>query len=149
MERDLGHQASVDLARRLVVYSKRPGGQSQFSNRLRQQVADETGSFESLHDWVEQNVHRDLRVEKLAEHVGMSPRNFHRAYTQSTGVTPARMVARMRVEAARRTLEQADLGVAAVAKRCGFGTEEQMRRTFQRELGVSPSGYREVWKPRS
>jgi transcriptional regulator GlxA family with amidase domain len=149
VEKELGHQASVDLARRFVVYSKRPGGQSQFSNRLRQQVADETGSFEALHDWVEQNLHRDLRVEKLAEHVGMSPRTFYRAYTQSTALTPARMVARMRVETARRTLEETDLGVAAIAERCGFGTEEQMRRSFHRELGVSPSAYRETWRQRA
>ena len=149
VEKEVGRQAAVDLARRLVVYSKRPGGQSQFSNRLRQQAADETGSFEALHHWVEQNLHRDLRVEKLAEFVGMSPRTFYRAYTQSTALTPARMVARMRVEAARRTLEETDLGIAAIADRCGFGTEEQMRRSFQRELGVSPSAYRKTWQRRT
>ncbi len=149
VEREIGYQVSVDLARRLVVYSKRPGGQSQFSNRLQQQVVDETGSFETLHEWMEQNLHRDLRVEKLAEQAGMSPRNFHRVYTRSTGITPACMVASMRVEAARRTLEETDLGVAAIARRCGFGTDEQMRRTFQRELGVSPSAYRETWKQQS
>lgn len=149
VEREIGYQVAVDLARRLVVYSKRPGGQSQFSNRLQQQLVDETGSFETLHQWMEQNIHRDLRVARLAEQARMSPRHFHRAYSRVTGVTPARMVARMRVEAARRTLEETDLGIAAIATRCGFGTDEQMRRTFQRELGVSPSAYRETWKQRS
>ena len=147
VEQDIGHQATVDLARRLVVYAKRPGGQSQFSRRLQQQSVDETGSFEALHAWVEQHIDEDLRIERLAEQVAMSPRNFHRVYTRATGVTPARMVARMRVEAARRALEETDLGISTIAYRCGFGTGEQMRRTFQRELGLAPSAYREAWRP--
>ena len=75
----------------------------------------------------------------------MSPRTFHRTYTRETGVTPARMVARVRVEAARRRLEETESGIAEIARACGFGTEEHMRRTFRRELGTSPTSYREAW----
>ena len=145
VERDLGRGAALDLARRLIVHSKRPGGQSQFSARLQQQVEDEDATFEELHDWVAEHLEEDLRVECLAERVGMSPRTFHRTYTREVGVTPARMVARARVEGARRLLEETDQGVASVAHRCGFTSEEHMRRTFQRELAVSPTAYRESW----
>jgi transcriptional regulator GlxA family with amidase domain len=145
VEEDLGREAALDIARRLIVYSKRPGGQSQFSSRLQQQVEAERGSFEDLHEWVTEHLDRDLRVEQLAAKSRMSPRTFHRAYVEETGITPARMVTRARLEAARRRLEETDAGVARIARECGFGTEEHMRRTFQRELSVSPAGYREKW----
>lgn len=145
VEEDLGREASLDIARRLIVYSKRGGGQSQFSSRLQRQVEAKQGSFEELHEWIAENLDRDLRVERLAERSGMSPRTFYRAYLEETGITPARMVAQARLEAARRQLEETDSGVASIARACGFGTEEHMRRTFQRELSVSPSAYREKW----
>ena len=145
VERDLGRPAALDIARRLVVHSKRPGGQSQFSARLQQQVEDEGGDFEALHEWVHAHLDQDLRVERLAERCSMSARSFHRAYTRATGSTPARMVARLRVEAARRRLEESEDGVAAIARACGFGTEEHLRQSFQRALGLSPSAYRARW----
>lgn len=146
VERDLGRLAALEIARKLIVYSKRPGGQSQFSTRLQQQVEDHDSDFEALHEWVARNLAEDLRVERLAEWIGMSPRNFHRSYTKVMGTTPARMVNRARIDAARRQLEEGDDGVASIARASGFGTEEHMRRSFQRELGLSPSAYRESWK---
>lgn len=145
VERDQGRPSALDLARRLVVHSKRSGGQSQFSVRLRQQVESEAGSFDELHEWVASHLDADLRVERLAERVGQSPRTFHRTYTKELGQTPARMVALLRVDAARRMLEEGNEGVAAIALHCGFGTEEHLRRSFQRELGLPPSAYRARW----
>lgn len=145
VEDDLGRGVALELARNLVVYSKRRGGQSQFSQRLQSQIADTEDTFEKLHEWLARNLTADLRVERLAERSGMSPRTFHRVYTQRTGYTPARVVARARVEAARQLLEDSEVGVKAIAQRCGFGAEEKMRRTFQRELGVSPTDYRAAW----
>ena len=145
VEHDLGRAQALDLARRLVVHSKRSGGQSQFSTRLRQQVAGGTGPFDALHDWVATHLEEDLRVERLASLAAMSPRTFHRTYTKTMGQTPARMVASMRIDAARRLLEETDEGIAAIALQCGFGTEDQLRRTFQRTLGLSPSAYRTSW----
>ena len=146
VEMDLGRNVALQLARNLVVYSKRPGGQSQFSQRLQQQVADPTGTFEQLHEWVANHLTSDLRVDRLAERSGMSVRTFQRTYTSQTGQTPARMVARARVEAARRLLEESADGVKSIALECGFQNEEQMRRTFQRELGIAPSSYRDRWR---
>ena len=145
VELDLSRQTAMDLARQLVVYKRRPGGQSQYSQRLQQQVVDVGDEFESLHEWIGEHLAEDLRVERLAEQLSMSPRTFHRLYTARTGETPARAVSRARVEAARRLLEESDEGVKAVASRCGFASEEHLRRSFQRELGVSPSSYREGW----
>ena len=145
VERDLGRTRALDLARRLVVHSKRSGGQSQFSTRLRQQVESENGLYDELHDWVARNLAADLRVEQLADRVAQSPRTFHRAYTKEIGETPARMVTRLRVEAAHQRLEETQDSVATIATTCGFGTEEHLRRSFQRELGLSPSAYRNRW----
>lgn len=145
VERDLGRSVAMEIARNLVVYSRRPGGQSQFSQRLQQQSADESDEFEQLHGWIEDHLASDLRVEQLADRCAMTPRTFHRLYTKQMGQTPARAVARLRIEAARRLLEETTNPVKEIARRCGFGGEEQLRRNFQRELGVSPSGYRESW----
>ncbi|MEM7305019.1 MAG: helix-turn-helix domain-containing protein [Planctomycetota bacterium] len=145
VERDIGRGAALDVARRLVVHSKRSGGQSQFSRRLEAQVNDEGGDFDALHRWVSEHLTEDLRVERLAARCRMSPRTFHRAYVRARGLTPAQAVTKLRVEAARDLLEDSDQGVAAVARRAGFGNEEHMRRAFQRELGVSPSAYRAQW----
>lgn len=148
VERDLGRAAALDVARRLVVHSKRPGGQSQFSRRLEAQVEDQDGLFDELHRWISEHLTEDLRVERLAERCHMSPRTFHRTYVRTSGATPAQAVARLRVEAARALLEESDLGIAALARRCGFSGEEHMRRSFQRELGLSPSAYRARWGKR-
>lgn len=145
VEDDHGRQVALDLARSLVIPSKRQGGQSQFSAHLQRQVHDAEAAFETLHLWVTNNLAADLRVERLADRMGMSPRSFYRTYRSQAGVTPARMVSRMRVDGARRLLEETDQTVKSIARACGFGTEEQMRCAFQRELKISPSAYRAKW----
>lgn len=141
VERDMGRRLALQVAQRLVVFLKRPGGQSQFSAALEAQSSDD-GDFGDLHDWIADNLDADLRVEHLAERAGMSVRNFARLYRACTGTTPAKAVAAMRVEAARVMLEESAVPVSAVARRCGYGDEEAMRRAFVRGLGVAPGHYR-------
>ena len=143
IEEDFGHTIALDIARRLVVFLKRPGGQSQFSTVLAAQASDVEGRFSALHAWIIENIASDLRVETLAERAGMSPRTFARTYVGRTGMTPANGVEALRVETARLLLESRQVGgVVEVAKRAGFGDDERMRRAFMRHLGVSPSEYR-------
>jgi transcriptional regulator GlxA family with amidase domain len=141
VEADLGHEAAMRVARWLVVFLKRPGGQSQFSAPLSAQVAADDG-LGALHGWMADHLDADLRVERLAARVGMSPRTFARVYAARLGTTPAKTVERLRVEAARRALEDGGAPIKLVAHRCGFGDEERMRRAFVRRLGISPSDYR-------
>jgi transcriptional regulator GlxA family with amidase domain len=140
VEADLGHDVALAIARQLVVFLKRPGGQSQFSAALTLQ--DNAGRFDKLHAWMMENLHMPLSLCDLADNVGMSTRSFSRHYFQVTGSTPTHALQEMRVETARRLLEQG-LHVARVATRSGFRTEETMRRAFQRRFGTSPQTYRE------
>jgi transcriptional regulator GlxA family with amidase domain len=142
IEEDFGHTIALDVARRLVVFLKRPGGQSQFSTVLAAQASDAEGRFSALHAWIIENIASDLRVEKLAEQAGMTPRTFARTYVNRTGMTPANGVEALRVETARLLLESRQSGVVEVARRAGFGDDERMRRAFLRHLGVTPSEYR-------
>ena len=140
VEADLGHEAALAVARQLVVFLKRPGGQSQFSTAL--SLQDNAGRFEHLHAWMMENLHRPLTLADLAERCAMSVRSFSRHYRQSTGSTPAQAIEELRLETARRLLEQGTQ-VATTARRCGFGAEETMRRAFQRRFAVSPRAYRD------
>jgi transcriptional regulator GlxA family with amidase domain len=143
IEEDFGHITALDVARRLVVFLKRPGGQSQFSTVLAAQASDVEGRFSALHAWIIENIAGDLKVEALARKAGMTPRTFARAYVSRTGMTPASGVEALRVETARLLLESKEIrGVVEVAQRAGFGDDERMRRAFMRHLGVSPSEYR-------
>jgi transcriptional regulator GlxA family with amidase domain len=143
IEEDFGHTTALDIARRLVVFLKRPGGQSQFSTVLAAQASDVEGRFSALHAWIVENIAGDLKVETLAQKAGMSPRTFARAYASRTGMTPASGVEALRVETARLLLESSEIGgVVEIAQRAGFGDDERMRRAFMRHLGVSPSEYR-------
>jgi transcriptional regulator GlxA family with amidase domain len=140
VEEDLGRDLALAVARHLVVFLKRPGGQSQFSTMLAAQSAGD--DFARLHDWIATHLDADLRVEHLAAAAGMSPRHFARVYAERMGRTPAKAVEAMRIEAARRALEESGAPIEAVARRCGFGDEERMRRSFLRRLGVGPRAYR-------
>jgi transcriptional regulator GlxA family with amidase domain len=140
VEADLGREIALAVARQLVVFLKRPGGQAQFSATLALQHGN--ARFENLHAWIADNLRGDLSVASLALASGMSERSFVRHYRQATGMTPARAVEQIRVEAARHTLELG-LPVKRVAARCGFGSEETMRRSFLRLLGTSPQAYRD------
>jgi transcriptional regulator GlxA family with amidase domain len=141
VEEDLGRALAMSVARQLVVHTRRTGGQSQFSETLRMQSADD-GSFDALHQWIAANLDADLSVEALAAHAGMSVRHFARVYRAHTGETPARAVARLRLEAARHQLEGAAARVGSVARAVGFGDPDRLRRAFHRHLGVTPRAYR-------
>jgi len=141
VEDDLGHAIALEVARWLVVFLKRPGGQSQFSSHLAAQAIP-PGPLKDLPEWIVAHVREDLSVEALAARAAMSPRHFARIFHQETGATPAKFVERVRLDAARRHLEDGRLGFEEVAARCGFGSAEQMRRTFTRHLHIVPVDYR-------
>ena len=141
LEADLGRTTATAVARDLVVFAKRPGGQSQFSAGLA--LMGSNATFDGLHDWMKQNLRANLAVPALAEQAGMSERSFLRHYRMVTGMTPARAVERVRVEAARQALGETGLPVKRIARDCGFGSEETMRRSFLRILAVPPQTYRE------
>jgi transcriptional regulator GlxA family with amidase domain len=142
VEEDLGEEVARDVARNLVVYLRRPGGQSQFSAPLEREARCK-GEIRELQIWTMEHLDLDLRVERLADRAAMSPRNFARVFRDEVGVPPARYVEELRVEAARRRLEGSDETVEGIAAACGFGTAASLRRAFRRTLGVSPQDYRE------
>ena len=141
VEADHGRELALQVARRLVMFLKRPGGQSQFSGWLDAQgtVDDPVGEVRSF---ILGHPAEDLRVEALARRASMSPRNFARVFTRATGQTPARFVERARVEAARRLLEDGAEALEGVAEACGFGSVETLRRSFLRRVRVAPAAYR-------
>ncbi|WP_083786348.1 GlxA family transcriptional regulator [Methylobacterium nodulans] len=145
VEDDLGRATALAVARQLVIFLKRPGGQAQFSTLL---ALQEAGRFDRLHAWIAENLRADLSLAALADRAAMSARSFSRHYRQATGRTPARAVEEIRVEAARRLLEQG-APVARAAAQCGFGSEETMRRGFLRVIGTGPRAYRERFSGRS
>jgi transcriptional regulator GlxA family with amidase domain len=134
---DHGPPVARDVARQLVVYAQRPGGQTQHSRLLDLGPAD--GRFAELNAWMRERLESKLDVETLAARMKMSPRTFARAYAAETGVTPAKAVERLRVEAARASIEAGEPSLAAVAERAGFGDIERMRRSFLRLFGTPPS----------
>ena len=141
VEEDHGRELALRVARQLVMFLKRPGGQSQFSAQLAVQAADRE-PLRELQAWIADHLDADLSVAELASQVAMSERNFARVFTREVGLTAARFVERARVEGARRRLEESTDGVEMIAARCGFGSAEVMRRAFLRLLGVPPSAYR-------
>ncbi|MGP8241126.1 MAG: GlxA family transcriptional regulator [Solirubrobacteraceae bacterium] len=146
VEEDLDRDAALMIARRFVMFLRRPGNQSQFSATLSAQEP-EREPLREMQRYVVENVSESLTVEALAERAHMSPRNFARAFAAETGITPGRYVERVRLEAARRELEDSSQPVATVAAACGFGTSETMRRAFLRALGVAPAEYRRRYHP--
>jgi transcriptional regulator GlxA family with amidase domain len=141
VEEDHGRDLALLVARWLVLFLKRPGGQSQFSAQLSSQTA-ERKPLRDLQTWIGEHPETDLSIEALAARVAMSPRNFARVFTREVGLTPARFVERARVEAARRMLEDSDGSVEEIARDCGFGAAETMRRAFLRNVKVAPADYR-------
>lgn len=142
VEEDHGRHLALEVSRRMVFFLKRPGGQSQFSAQLAGQMADRD-PLRDLQSFVVEHPAEDHAVERLAARVAMSPRNFSRVFARQTGLSPGRFVERVRVEAARRRLEETQGPVEAVAGEVGFGTAETMRRAFLRQIGVGPAAYRE------
>lgn len=141
VEQDWGRMTALSVARVLVVFLNRPGGQSQFSDHLAAQFSEDD-KVRRLQLWILDHLDEDLSVSRLAARVAMSSRNFSRRFTGTVRVTPAQYVANARLAAARRKLEENKLHIAQVAGRCGFGTEEAMRRAFSSALGITPTDYR-------
>jgi transcriptional regulator GlxA family with amidase domain len=139
---DLGEHVARQTARQLVVYYRRPGGQSQFSALLEMERAD--GRFAALLDYIRGNLAKRLRVSDLARYSCMSPRHFARMFLAEIGVSPARAVERLRVETARAALDSGAQSNQLIARSCGFGTAERMRRSFLRMLATSPSALKRV-----
>jgi transcriptional regulator GlxA family with amidase domain len=143
VEEDLGRRVALAVARQLVVFLKRPGGQAQFSAALALQAGQGVDErFEALNLWIGDNLSADLSVPRLADRAGMSERTFARRYKQATGLSPARAIERLRVEAAQRRLCETHEPIKRVAARCGFGGEETMRRSFLRLARIGPQDYR-------
>jgi len=136
---DLGEAVARATAQQLVVYHRRPGGQSQFSTLLE---LEQGGRFDGLLAWARENLHEPLTVEQLAEKAAMSPRHFARAFAAEKAVTPAKAIERLRVEAARALLDSQPLRVEDVALEAGFGDPERMRRAFMRAFGQPPQALR-------
>jgi transcriptional regulator GlxA family with amidase domain len=138
---DHGHELAHELARWLVLYVARPATQAQWSTSLRAQASDHK-PLRELQPWIEEQLCADLSVGVLAERVGMSPRNFARAFKRELGVTPAGYVERVRVEAARRKLQLGAASIAQIADEVGFGCVDTLRRAFMRQTGGPPSASR-------
>jgi transcriptional regulator GlxA family with amidase domain len=142
VEEDLSRETALEVSRGMVVFLKRPGGQSQFSAQLAGQMADRN-PLRELQAWVVEHPEADHSIDALAARAAMSPRHFARVFRQEVGQSPARFIECVRVEAARRRLEDSRRSVEEIADGVGFGTSETMRRAFLRQIGVGPSAYRE------
>ena len=132
--------------RHLVVFLRRPGNQSRFSAQLAGQMANRE-PLRDVQRWIADHPAADLSVETLARRASLSPRQFARAFAAEVGMPPGRYVDRVRLETARRRLEDTADGVEQTARACGYGTPEAMRRAFVRALGVSPGEYRRRFRP--
>jgi transcriptional regulator GlxA family with amidase domain len=141
VEEDLGREASLAIARGLVLFLRRPGNQAQFSAQLAQQTADRE-PLREVQRFIAEHPGDDLSADVLARRAHMSVRHFARCFHAQVGKTPARYVEDVRIEAARRRLTESQDGVDSIAALCGFGTSESLRRAFVRKLAVTPSEYR-------
>jgi transcriptional regulator GlxA family with amidase domain len=142
VEEDHGRDVALAAARELVMFLRRPGGQAQFSSQLAVQFAEHE-PLRDLQAWILDHPREDLSVETLARRVAMSPRNFARVFTREVEMTPARFVTSVRVETARRLLEESSERLETVCAMSGLGSTESMRRAFLRLLGIPPTRYRE------
>ena len=129
------------MARELVLFLRRPGGQPQYSVSLAAQ-ASQMKAIQDLQVWIAENVRKKLSVQMLADHFAMSVRNFERVFTRELGRTPSKYILQVRVEEAQRQLERTDRGLKQIALHCGFGSADVMRRSFVRLIGVTPNQYR-------
>ncbi|MGI4862812.1 MAG: GlxA family transcriptional regulator [Janthinobacterium lividum] len=140
VEEDHGHSLALRVAQQLVLHLRRTGNQAQF-HTLWPEIGD-APLLSSLRPWLATHLHAAISVERMAEQVHMSPRNFARVFVKATGLTPARYVEKLRLGAARHYLEETSLGLDQVAAACGLGTAVTLRRVFLKELQLSPRRYR-------
>ena len=146
VEEDHGRSIALRVAKQLILFLKRPGGQSQFSVHLETQVA-EIGPIRDIHEWILENISGDLSIEALASRAGMSSRNFARLFKRETDMTPGDYVEATRVDVARRMLEEGSIPLKKVASLCGFTDQNGLRRAFLRRIHVTPVEYRQRFRP--
>jgi len=145
VEEDHGREVALHIARKLILQLRRTGYQAQFSRLLEiHRLENSIGG--KLYTWMIRHLEEDLSIEHLAHHSNMSVRNFARVFLKETGVTPAKFVEKVRVEVARRYLEDSDLSIVQISEKCGLGGLISMRRTFIRHMNVSPSDYRRSFR---
>jgi transcriptional regulator GlxA family with amidase domain len=145
VEEDHGHKIALDVARRLVMFLVRPGGQAQYSHMLSHQAVT-SQPLRELQVWMLEHLQEDLSVEGLAERMGMSARQFTRVCLRETKMSPGQFVDRMRVEAAQQMIDSSTLGLKEIAAACGFQSPDSMGRTFLRVMGITPGTYRNRFK---
>jgi len=145
IEEDQGREFALKVARYLVLFLQRSGGQAQFSTHLKAQFSA-VPAIQKIQQWCNDNLDGDLRVAALARRAAMSERSFIRTFRDDTGMTPAEFVLQARLEAARRLLEETTLAPKIIAQRCGFGSPAALRRSFARGLGVSLAEYRSKFR---
>jgi Transcriptional regulator containing an amidase domain and an AraC-type DNA-binding HTH domain len=142
IEEDMGKTFALEVAKQMVLYLKRPGSQSQYSSVLTHQSTDYR-PIQELVEWMMENLHESLTVELLAERISMSPRNFARVFVREMGITPARYIDKLRVDAACRYLVDTALSQKEIAVLCGLGSVDNMRKVFYKYLDISPADYRQ------
>lgn len=145
VEEDLGHELALQVARRLVLHLRRPGGQLQYGHLL-PGYEQESPLVGRIHQWLRRHIAEEVKVEMMAAKVSMSPRNFARVFLRETKMTPAKYLEKLRVDMARQYLEDSDLSMEQIAEKCGLGGLVSMRRTFMRHLKISPSYYRSTFR---
>jgi transcriptional regulator GlxA family with amidase domain len=145
VEEDHGHETALAVARQLVMFLVRPGGQAQYSHMLSRQAAT-SEPLRELQVYMLENLKADLSVEALAEKIGMSPRHFSRVCLREMKMNPGQFVDRLRVEAAQQLIDSSSMGLKEIAEACGFGSADSMRRTFQRVIGITAGEYTERFK---
>ncbi|NQX52021.1 helix-turn-helix domain-containing protein [Pedobacter panaciterrae] len=144
VEEDHGKDIAIQVARKLVFYLSRPGFQAQFGNLL--PAYESTNIAQKLYGWLNENLAQPLDVARMAEHLNMSPRNFTRVFHKQTGLPPAKFIEKLRVEMARKYLEDTDVSIESIAEKCGLNNLVSMRRTFLRHLMTTPSDYRRAFR---
>jgi transcriptional regulator GlxA family with amidase domain len=144
VEQDFGKDLAIKVARRLVFYLNRPGLQSQFGSLLPEYTQEDIA--QRTQNWLSSHLHEKLDVNQVAEQMNMSTRNFTRVFTKHTGMPPAKFIEKLRVEKARKYLEDTDMPIERVADYCGLGGLVNMRKTFLRHLSTTPSDYRRAFR---
>lgn len=144
VEEDFGKDVAIRVARKLVFYLSRPGFQTQFGNLL--PVYESENIAQKIQHWLSGHLHESLEVGRVAEQMNMSTRNFTRVFHRETGMPPAKFIEKLRVETARKFLEDTDISLERIAEQCGLGNMVSMRRTFLRHLMTTPSDYRRIFK---
>lgn len=145
LEEDHGRDFALTVARFLVLFLKRSGGQAQFSMQLQGQFSG-VPTIQRVQEWCIENPDAELSVGAMAKEAGMSERNFARVFREETGRSPGEFIVSVRLQAACRLLEESQLPAKAVAQRCGLGSVAAMRRMFLSRLGVSPVSYRDKFR---